>query len=1065
MHIVVVSQCEKKAILRTARVLDAYAVRHGDRTWITPITKNGLDALYQELRSRGTRQTAVSCYANDGARRLRLLWVIGRKGAFGPAGCVAVATKTQSGKTSELVLPQAVRLACLLAECAGLIHDFGKYGWIFQRKLESPVPLADPVRHEWISLKVLLKLLEGGSWEDGWESSLRMKDYFDHPNGIKNGLQTVESVLAFLVMSHHRLPRKQRDPRGKPTGSLPGDQEYIRPEAATENKPNPFVAKPSALALNRIVHLLARIRLFKLPDRSADAMRAIASLARMALILADHAVSGIDKSQAQGHGASLSAVPGAAYANTQKRDGKRHKNQELGWHLSSVGSEAGAMPQRMLGFKPPGLSQEAIDGLRQRASNRFEWQNVCADALQASQQSERLPTLVINIAGTGCGKTRMNMRAIAALRPSTSQGEQEPIRVATALNLRTLTLQTRDAYAEQMKLDKTQLACVLGSKIAIRLHDAGKRNAELLDEDENEPEDDYWIEGSTADAPAWLKGFMEKKPVLRPLIMAPVLVSTIDFLINAGEPQKQGNHGLAMLRIMHSDLVLDEVDAYDPNAMIAVSRLVTAAAMWGRHVVASSATLSLPVARVLYDAFELGMRLRGALNDSGSGWRQVVIDDRTSPTVMTAVSSPLFIAGFDAHIQKMIAAMGKQHYRPAELEPVDRTGGPAQGKKNFLSAIVRACKRMHVRHAWKVPANPAGHAGKLSIGLVRVANIATAIDVARHLADLIPSVRVVCYHSQVGLLQRYHIERSLDAILTRKHVGWQSSTVAHPCIAQALSRSSTRSGGAVEIGGTPANLSMIVVATPVEEIGRDHDFDWAVIEPSSAQSIAQTVGRVNRHRLEIIGSPNVCVLQFNLLECTRQREGPVFVRPGLESSDSTLYGEHDLATLLNWPALAQAGQIDARVRYETSIHPFADADDKSLSDRVGTPMKRFLKSDSYAWLLKDTYLDTPLRESNDSTQQEWFINEEGHSFRLEPNGRIAKDFKARQREFSSQALRHANDWLVLSFSETQALAASPGITIPFKKATSVQVRAYGDEDETLIHRDHSFGYWTQKNKA
>lgn len=44
-------------------------------------------------------------------------------------------------------------------------------------------------------------------------------------------------------------------------------------------------------------------------------------------------------------------------------------------------------------------------------------------------------------------------------------------------------------------------------------------------------------------------------------------------------------------------------------------------------------------------------------------------------------------------------------------------------------------------------------------------------------------------------------------------------------------------------------MPFIVVATPLEEAGRDHDFDWAVIDPSSAQSIVQTSGRVNRHRL------------------------------------------------------------------------------------------------------------------------------------------------------------------------------------------------------------------------
>ena len=104
-------------------------------------------------------------------------------------------------------------------------------------------------------------------------------------------------------------------------------------------------------------------------------------------------------------------------------------------------------------------------------------------------------------------------------------------------------------------------------------------------------------------------------------------------------------------------------------------------------------------------------------------------------------------------------------------------------------------------------------------------------------------------------------------------------------------------------------LMLIVVATPVEEIGRDHDFDWTVIEPSSTQSIVQTAGRVNRHRLNITDKANIAILQFN----RREVEGGynhVFQRPGLEIG--VPYRSHDLAELFDWAAIEQ---IDARMRF------------------------------------------------------------------------------------------------------------------------------------------------------
>lgn len=1058
MHIVLVSQCEKKAILRTAKVLDAYAIRHGDRTWITPITKLGLAALYQELRSRSTRQTAVACYVNEGARRLRLAWTVGRKSTFGGEGAVAVATKTSKGNALSPALSPALRLACLLAECAGLVHDFGKYGRIFQEKLSSGQRLADPVRHEWISLQVLLRLYEGKSWEESWNAPqlLRMADYREHQHGIGAGLKTIEAVLAFLVMSHHRLPTAQKAGRGSTaTSAFPGDDAFIR--EGEERRPNPYVGEPSPLDMSRIKRLVQRIRQYRLTESTPETFRALATVSRIALILADHAVSGVDKTQSEGNGMHLATHPDAVFANTTDHNGVRVKNQALNWHLSHVGNEASAMVSRMLTFQPPGLTGTAVARLRERSTDRFQWQNRAADAIEDAQRQEPLPTLVLNIAGTGSGKTRMNMRAVAALHPPDEEGNQTPLRVATALNLRTLTLQTRDAYAKQLGLDKEELACVIGDKISIRLHEAGKKSDAVFDDDENEPEEDFEFVGQAADPPEWLRGFLEKKPVLKPLIMSPVVVSTIDFLINAGEPHRQGNHGLAMLRMMHSDLILDEIDAYDPKAMVAVARLVTASAMWGRDVIASSATLSPPVVKVLYDAFELGMKLRGGLHGSAVRWRQVVIDDRVAPLVATCETASEFLSAFSGHLQMMMGAMGEQRFRPAELQAVDRAGGRARGETNFFTAIEKACMRMHERHAWDAPANIASFAGKISIGLVRVANIRVAIKVARRLAESLPDVRVCCYHAQVGLLQRWNIERTLDDILTRKSAMWKSHTLQNAFMEEALRR-------AVATGGS--DLRCIVVATPVEEIGRDHDFDWAVIEPSSSQSIVQTAGRVNRHRLDAIASPNIAVLQFNYHTCTKEPGDPVFCRPGLES-ESTMdaYGQHDLAQLVNWPALQIAGQIDARLRYQTQVHPFALADDRALSRAVESHLSRFIKSDGCAWLMKDTYAKAPLRDNAGSLREEWFVDEHGVYFRQEPNGKTGKVFAPKRRDPDPDAVvdPHANDWLVLDLAQLCLLAREN--SVPIDKATSVEVRSIGTDGEVGLFRDMSFGYFTERYRV
>ncbi|GIB65960.1 CRISPR-associated protein Cas3 [Vibrio cholerae] len=90
MMVTFVSQCEKNALKKTRRVLDAFANRIGDNTWQTLITEEGLLTVKKMLRQTASRSTAVSCHWIRSRSRSQLLWVVGNKKKFNSEGIVPV---------------------------------------------------------------------------------------------------------------------------------------------------------------------------------------------------------------------------------------------------------------------------------------------------------------------------------------------------------------------------------------------------------------------------------------------------------------------------------------------------------------------------------------------------------------------------------------------------------------------------------------------------------------------------------------------------------------------------------------------------------------------------------------------------------------------------------------------------------------------------------------------------------------------------------------------------------------------------------------------------------------
>ncbi|XKM12890.1 type I-F CRISPR-associated helicase Cas3f [Orbaceae bacterium ac157xtp] len=937
MNILLISQCQKNALKETRRIIDQFAERCGERTWQTAITQAGLETLRKLLRKTARKNTAVACYWTRGKNKTELLWIVGDRKQFNDQGRVPTnRSKRDILRSNDENAWQHATSIQIIATLAALLHDLGKATCGFQAKLQKFPEHADIFRHEWISLQLfILMVADCKTNKDVLDRLANFAHYQQqNPNWykaleqIKNQKElpldkkpTIVTWIGWLIVSHHRMPltfadeawnsTEQKFNKTKSKNSINNEFEpltskrfFKRFTAVSKWIWNPLSAHPKPQQFWKLAEnitsdkdwqksltrwankALNHPNLFAILDDENSIDPFLLHMTRLVLMTGDHNYSNVKIDREQ----ELHCHQAGLVANTKSTN---IANQLLSQHLLGVAQQTASFARLL-----PKLS-EALPSLhhvkalmKPTLSQRFYWQNNSYQLAKSyNEEANEAGFFGVNMASTGCGKTIANSRIMYALHDS-----KKGARFTIALGLRVLTLQTGQALRKKLGFNDQQLAVLVGGQATkklfeIKQNDNGSESqqeliTEFIDVDESAIDDQQLgtiIESSKAKA----------------LLYMPIVTCTIDHLIQASESQRGGKQITPQLRLLTSDLILDEPDDFDHRDLPALARLVHLAGLFGSKVLLSSATLTPDLIQGLFSAYQAGRKIWQKQQQRPEqpivcGWF-----DEFNQHITCINDNQEFSQTHQHYIENRSKELAQQFVRrkgtimalqdyTAKAETSLKEEGESLNYRELAQDIIEQACQLHNAHHNIHPKTQQ----KVSIGLLRFAHTKSVVNIARAMYQFaqVPEdtqLHIVVYHAKQVLLLRSQLEQKLDRILNRTQ---PDALFCQPEIATELAKSNAK------------NHLFMIIATPVIEVGRDFDADWAIVEPSSMRSLVQLVGRIWRHRPEKQSqTPNIAILPSNLKALAHGANlginTPCFKHPGFET-DSFLLQNHKTSDII-----------------------------------------------------------------------------------------------------------------------------------------------------------------------